>query len=258
MSKIIVCYKWVLIEEDIKVNSDLSIDTSKAKGKISDYDRNAIEAAVQIAGSMGDEVIAMTFGDANAEQSLKDALSRGPDSGYLIKDKAAVNADGYVTSNVLAAAIKKINDYKLIICAEGASDTYAHQVGSRLGAILYIPVITNVTSLKVEGEKITAQRTLEDCMETVTATLPVVVTVMPEACEAPIPGLKQVLAAKKKPVTKVSVAELGLDTSITQPKSEDLGIKGYAMSRKNIIFRDGDNKVKVNQLVGTLKKEGVI
>ena len=258
MSKIIVCYKWVLIEEDIKINSDLSIDTSKAKGKISDYDRNAIEAAVQTAVDTGSEVIAMTFGDTSAEQSLKDVLSRGPNSGYLIKDEAAVNADGYMTAIVLAAGIEKINNYSLIICAEGASDTYAHQVGPRIGAILNVPVISNVINFKVIGDKITAQRTLEDCVETVTAILPVVVTVLPEVCEAPIPGLKQVLAAKKKPVTKVSVAELGLDTSVIQPKSEDLGIKGYAMSRKNIIFRDGDNRVKVNQLVGTLKKEGVI
>lgn len=258
MSKVIVCYKWVLNEEDIKINPDLSIDTSKAKGKISDYDRNAIEAAVQTAAGMGDEVIAMTFGNASAEQSLKDALSRGPAAGYLIKDEAAINADGYVTSNVLAAAIKKINDYSLIICAEGASDTYAHQVGPRIGAILNIPVISNVSSFKVEGEKIIAKRKLEDCTETVTATLPAVVTILPVVCEAPIPGLKQVLAAGKKPVTKYSAADLGLDISVIQPKSEDLGMKGYAMTRKNIIFREGDTSAKVNQLVDCLKKEGVL
>src|SRR5690606_6347101 len=48
MSKIVACYKWVLDESDIRINSDLSVDFSKAKGKISDYDRNAIEAAVKL------------------------------------------------------------------------------------------------------------------------------------------------------------------------------------------------------------------
>lgn len=257
MSKIIVCYKWVLIEEDIKVNPDLSIDTSKAKGKISDYDRNAIEAAVQTAAVSGDEVVALTFGNASAETSLKDALSRGPGEGYLVKDDTAAGADGYVTSVVLAAAIKKISDYKLVICAEGASDTYAHQVGPRLGAVLDIPVITNVCSFKVEGDTLTAQRKLEDCMETVTTNLPAVITILPTVGAAPIPGLKQVMAAGKKPVTRVGVAELGLDASQVRPRNEDQGIKGYAMTRKNIIFREGDARAKVNQLVDCLKKEGV-
>lgn len=258
MSKVIVCYKWVLDEEDIKINPDLSIDTSKAKGKISDYDRNAIEAAVQTAAGMGDEVIAMTFGSAGAEQSLKDALSRGPAAGCLIKNEAAINADGCMTSNALAAAIKKISDYGLIICAEGASDTYAHQIGPRIGAILNIPVISNVISFKVEGQKITARRKLEDCTETVIAALPAVITILPAICGTPIPGLKQVLAAGKKPVTKFSAADLGLDISAIQPKREDLGMKGYAMTRKNIIFREGDTSAKVKQLVDCLKKEGVL
>ncbi len=248
----------MFIEEDIKVNPDLSIDTSKAKGKISDYDRNAIEAAVQIAAKTGDQVVALTFGSAGAEQSLKDALSRGPAAGYLVKDEAAVGADGYVTSVVLAAAIQKISDYQLIICAEGASDTYAHQVGPRIGAILDIPVISNVIGFKVDGDILIAQRKLEDCLETVAAKLPVVITVLPAVAEAPIPGLKQVLAASKKPVTKVTRDELGLDKSTIQPRSENLGIKGYAMTRKNIIFREGDAGEKVNRLVDCLKKEGVL
>lgn len=94
MSKIIACYKWVADEADIKINADLSVDIKKAKGKISDYDKNAIEAAVQTASALGGQAVTLTFGTATAKQSLKDALSRGPEEGYWINAEAAGEADG--------------------------------------------------------------------------------------------------------------------------------------------------------------------
>lgn len=82
MTKIIACYKWVADEADLRINPDMSVDLSKAKGKISDYDKNAIEAAVQATKGTGDTAVTLTFGSGKAKQSLKDALSRGPAEGF--------------------------------------------------------------------------------------------------------------------------------------------------------------------------------
>ena len=71
MQKLLVCYKWVLDEQDIKIAGDLSLDTSRAKYKISDYDKNAIEEGVLLAEQHGVNVEALTFGSAAAKQSLK-------------------------------------------------------------------------------------------------------------------------------------------------------------------------------------------
>lgn len=259
MANIFSCYKWVFDEEDIKINpADLSVDTSKAKSKISEYDRNAIAVAVNTGEERGDKVIALTFGNAGAKQSLKDALSRGPAEAYWVNDTLADTADGFVTANVLAAAIKKIGDYSLIVCAEGAADTYAHQVGPRLGALLNIPVISCVSSIKLDGNQITATRKLEDYKETVKAQLPVVITVLPEILEAPIPGLKAVMNAGKKPNTELKITDLGLAESDLAPKAGTKELRGYASNRKNILFTEGDAAAKVNELIVNLKKEGVL
>lgn len=255
MSKIIACYKWVADEADIKINPDRTVDLKKAKGKISDYDRNAIEAAVQAAGSLGGKAVSLTFGSASAKQSLKDALSRGPEEGYWINAEEAETADGAVTAKALAAAINKIGDYSLIICAEGASDTYARQTAPRLGAVLNLPVITSVVKMTFNGNSLTAVRKLEDDMETVQTELPAVIAVLPEVNEPPIPGLKAVMAAGKKPVTEYKAADLGIDFT---PKNQVTAVKGYVMNRKNIIFNEGSTADRIKALAGALRKECVL
>jgi len=259
MANIITCYKWVLDEEDIKINpTDLSVDSSKAKSKISEYDRNAIGVAVNIGEESGDTVLSLTFGGAGAKQSLKDALPRAPAAAYWVNDSLSETADGFVTANVLAAAINKIGDYRLVVCAEGAADTYAHQVGPRIGALLNIPVISCVSSIKVEGNQITASRKLEDYTETVKAQLPAIITVLPEIMKAPIPGLKAVLNASKKAITELKITELGLNKNDLTPKAATKDLRGYANNRKNVFITEGDAANKVNQLLINLKKEGVL
>ncbi|HNX23454.1 MAG TPA: electron transfer flavoprotein beta subunit/FixA family protein [Spirochaetota bacterium] len=259
MSKIIVCFKWVKAEDDLRIDpATLNVDLSKAKGKISEYDRNAIETAKLAADASGGEAVALTYGAADAKASLKDAMSRGPKQAFWVNDQSAESADGFVTANVLASAIRKIGDYSLIICAEGAADTYAHQVGPRIGAIMDIPVISFVKEMKIEGNKLTAVRKLENSFEQVEVELPAVVTVLPEINPAPIPGLKAVLDAGKKPVTEFKIQDLELDQDDITRKTEVASFKGCSTSRKKIMFTEGDTKERVNALVAALKKEGVL
>jgi electron transfer flavoprotein beta subunit len=258
MPKIIVCYKWVKSEEDLRINPDMSVDLSRAKGKISDYDRNAIETARLVAADTNGEAAGLTFGAADAKPSLKDALARGLKQVYWVNDSVAEKADGFVTATVLAAALRKIDDVCLVICSEGASDTYAHQVGPRIGTLLDIPIVSYVVDMKVVGNKLTATRKLEDSMETLEVDLPAVVTILPEINAAPIPGLKAVLEAAKKPVTEWHITDLAVGGEDTISKAKVTDFKGYAMTRKNIIFQDGGAEEKVNALITALKKEGVL
>jgi len=258
MPKVIVCYKWVIDEKDVKINPDKSIDLSKAQQKISEYDKNAIEAAVRAAAKLGCQLVGLTFGGPEAKSSLKGALARGLEAVYWVNSGVAARADGAVTSRVLAAAVEIIGDYKLVICGEGASDTYARQVGPRLGAVLDLPVVTSVCNLKFEGDYAAATRRLEDCLETVKVSLPAVISVLPEINEAPVPSLKAVLAAGKKPSTGLTLEELGLADEDLVNKTAVIDTRGYVMDRKKIIIKDGDAAGKVKELVAYLKKEGVI
>jgi electron transfer flavoprotein beta subunit len=255
MPKTIACYKWVAEEADIKINPDLSVDLSKAKGKISDYDKNAIEAAVQMAAVLNGKAAGLTFGAPGAKQSLKDALSRGLEEAVYVNAAAAPQADGAVTAAALAAAIKKLDDVSLVICAEGASDTFARQTAPRLGAMLDWPVVTSVCKMDIAGNTLTLVRKLDDCLQTVTTELPAVIAVLPEINNPPIPGLKAVMAAGKKPVTEFKPEDLGIDLT---PKIQVVQTQGYVMNRKNIIFKTGEAPDKVKELAAALRKECAI
>jgi len=258
MAKIIACYKWVADETDLRVNQDLSVDVSKAKGKISEYDKNAIEAVVQFARDTGDTPVTLTFGSGKAKQSLKDALSRGPAQGFWVNSDIAERVDGAATSKVLAAAIEKMGDYKLIVCAEGASDTFARQVGPGIAARLDIPCVTSAAGLEVQGNIITVTRKLDDCIEVVATELPAVVCVLPEFNRPPLPGLKAVLDAGKKPVQEFKLEDIGLTAAELTSKTEVADFKGYVMSRKNIIIAGDSMADKVRELAANLRKEGII
>jgi len=259
MSKIIVCYKWVVDEEDIKFSSDnSSLNLTKAKNKISDYDKNSIEAAYEIAVTTGDTIAALTFGTGEVKKSVKDVLIRGADEAFVVCDDLAVVADAFITSEVLAAAIRTIGDYSLIICAEGATDTYARQVGPRIGAILNLPVISCVSEIKLEENRLVARRKLEKVHEVVSVEGPAVICVLPEINKPPIPSLKASMAASKKPVHELKVAELGLDIDTLIPRTRVKSHKPYIMERKNIIFCKGEAIERVSLLVDILRKEGAI
>ena len=257
MPNIIVCYKWVKDEADIWINPDLSVDFSRAKGKISEYDRNAIETGMQCADN-DDQIVSLTYGSDDAKKSLKDALSRGPQKGYWVNDPDQNTADGAKTGQILAAAIKKIGDTKLVICAEGASDTYSHETGSRIGALLDIPVITNVVSLILDGDKVQATRKLKNSLQTVEAKLPAVITVLPEIYPAPIPGLKMVMGASRKPTEMFSIDDLGLSPEQLAPKTTLKNLSGFADERKNVLINEGTAEEKAQKLVQNLTKEGVL
>ncbi|MDR2035693.1 MAG: hypothetical protein LBP91_03350 [Coriobacteriales bacterium] len=255
MPKIVVCYKWVLDEALIRLRADESLDFSAAEYKISDYDRNTIEAAVRAAQAIEGTTVGLTFGTAEAKRSIKDALSRGLDESYWINAPEASRADGAVTASALAGALSKIEDVRLVVCTEGASDTFARQVPPRLGALMDWPTITSVAELHIEGDTLTAVRKLKDSLETVEVTLPCVVAVLPEINEAPLPGLKAVLAAGKKPVTELAPADIEADLS---PKVTASSTRAYLMSRKNLIIKEGSAEEKVAALVEHFHKEGLV
>ena len=258
MPKLLVCYKWVLNEQDIKVRpEDLSLDTSRAKGKISDFDRNAIEAASLIVEAQGGTVDALSYGTPAVKQSVKDVLSRGPNRLLWVGDPAAEEADAYVIAGVLAAAIRKSGPYDLILCGEGSSDFFYQQIPARLAALLGLPCLTFVQELALEGGVVTAVRKLGDCTEQVRVTGPAVVSVLSEINQPRIPSLKQVLGASKKPSEEIPIASLELSAEDLAPKAVRKAPKGFLMNRKNVVYKESDAAANVARLIASLAAEGL-
>lgn len=201
--KIVVSFKVVSDDQDIQVSADGSLDFSKAHKIVSTYDLNAMEAAAQLAAANeGSSVIGVTVGEKKIDDSKlkKNVLARGVDELFMTADDACADLDANATAAALADLLGKVGDYDLILCGDGSADNYAQQVDVQLAAKLGLPVVNGATKIEAGDGFVTVERTLEDVVETVEVPLPAVVSVTPDVALPRIPGMKDILAAGKKPM----------------------------------------------------------
>lgn len=244
--KVIACYKLVSEEQDIAVNSDKSLDFSKAEPKVSQFDLNAIEEAVLLGAQIeGTSVVALSAGGKFLENSKarKDILSRGPDALNLVIDAKLDNALPHETARVLAAAASKLG-FDLIICGDGSGDLYAQQVGLLVGEQLKVPTINAVSKIvSVASSTITVERTLEDEVEVLEIPLPAVISVTPDINVPKIPTMKAILAAGKKPVNVMSAQDIGFSQAPDWVKMQAILAPAQTERKKIIIEGDGDEQL---------------
>ncbi len=199
---IVVPIKLLADDQDIVVSADRSLDDSKAARIVSTYDLNALEAAAQLAASNeGSKVTAVSIADAKADDSKlkKGILARGIDELVMVADDACFGLDANATAAMLASLIDGLDDADLIICGDGSADNYAQQVDVQLADALGLPVVTAVSSVTLEDSAIVCDRMLETQLQTVRVNLPAVISVVPDVALPRIPGMKDILAAGKKP-----------------------------------------------------------
>ena len=199
---IVAAFKVVPDDQDIQVSADGTLDYSKAKNTVSAYDLNAIEAAAQLAAANeGSNVVAVTVGGADIDDSKlkKNVLARGVDELYMTADDACKGLDARATAVALAELVSKVGAFDVVLCGDGFADNYAQQVDVQLAAKLGLPVVTAATKITAKDGALEVERTLEDVVEVVEVPLPAVVSVAPDIALPRIPGMKDILAAGKKP-----------------------------------------------------------
>lgn len=245
--KIVTCYKVVPEDQDIAINSDHTLKLDSAEAKISPYDLNAVEAAVQIKESIPEStVVGISVGGKKYlenQKVRKDILSRGPDSLTLVIDDGFAGLLPMETATVLAAAIEK-EGFDLVLCGEGSGDLYAQQVGTLLGQRLGVSTINAVSKITVNDGVAVVERSLDDEVETLEITLPAVLSVTSDINVPRLPSMKAILAAGKKPTTTLSAADVNgaalapvsLMTSVTAPEQRD--------RRREIIANDSEESIK--------------
>lgn len=252
-----MCFKWVPDDGELRVDrATRTVDASAARRSISAYDRNAIEAARRLAADVGGDLVGLTVGGPGTKAALKDALARGVDTAVHVVTTA--DADGHVTAQLLAAQVRATQDVGLVVCGEGAADTYAHEVGPRVAALLGWPVVTNAREATVHDGTLLAVRVVGTDLETVRCDLPAVVTVLPEMCPAPIPGLKAVIAAGRRPAQQVDAADLDLPDDALRRRTEVSALTAFAAERSHLVLADGSAAEKVAALVAGLSQKGVL
>ena len=244
--RIIACYKLVPEEQDIVITADRTLTTDKAGEKISPFDLNAIEAAVQLAGE-NHEVVALSVGGQALDNAKlrKDALSRGPNALYLVRDDRLDSALPYETARVIAATSKKIA-FDLLICGEGSGDMYAQQTGLLVGAMLQLPTVNGVSKIELKEGFVTVERTLEDEVEVLDIPLPAVLCVSSDINLPRIPSMKAILGAGKKSVTLWGASDISWTPG--SARTELAGVYAPQQTERKHIIIEGDGQEEVSRL----------
>jgi len=252
--RILTCYKWVIDQADIKTApGSKELDLERVAYRISEYDRYAIEESTLLIEKYGGSSAAITVGAPSARKSLKDVLSRGPEKAYFVNDPAYENLEPSQTAAILAAAVHSRAEYDLIICGEGSGDLYAQQVGPRLAELLNIPCVTCVNKLTIDGDKLIAERKMEEGIEVLSVPLPALVSVLPDINTPRIPGLKDTLAAGKKPVEEITAADIGREFV---PCLHTSKILAASMARNGVKF--GADPGEIGKFVDSVLKTGLL
>jgi len=221
----VVCVKQVPDTTDVKIDPETNtLIREGVESIINPFDMYAIEEALRLRDKLGGKVTALSMGPPQAETALREAISLGVDEAVLLSDRAFAGSDTWVTSYTLAAGLKKIGDFDIILFGKQASDGDTAQVGPGIAAHLDLPQITYVRKVEeIDENRIVAERLMETGYEVVEAPLPCILTVVKEINEPRLPSLKGKMAAKKAEIPTWGAADieaepdkLGLDGSPTK------------------------------------------
>lgn len=213
---ILVFMKFVRDPNQLQADADGHPDLARAPFRISTFDDNAIEAALQLCGRHGGRVfgVSVTASELPPRDVLLRAMAMGIEALYVIKDEMKAAADPYRLAVALAAAARavqaaeKIPSWDLLIAGEASADQFNAQIGPRLAVALDVPAIAHATKLEIQDDRLVVNRVTEDNSETLEANLPALVTVGTEINQARIPTVLQVMGARNKPIREMPLSEV--------------------------------------------------
>jgi len=215
----------------IRVKADNSgVETTNVKFSMNPFDEIAVEEAVRLkeAGKLS-EIVVVSIGPAQAQETIRTALAMGGDRGILVQ------SDEEVQPLAVAKALKALVDKEqpsLVILGKQAIDDDSNQTGQMLAALLGWPQGTFASKVVLDGGKLEVTREVDAGSETVSLDLPAVVTTDLRLNEPRYASLPNIMKAKKKPIETVSPADLGIDVSprlvtlkVEEPSKRSAGVK---------------------------------
>ena len=218
--EIVVCVKQVPDTTEVKI--DPATNTLIRQGVpsiVNPFDKNAVEAALQLKEKHGGKVTVISMGPPQAKEALKECLAMGADTAILISDRKFGGADTLATSYTLAAAIRKLGTYDLIFCGKQAIDGDTAQVGPETAEHLGIAQATYVAKIDVNGDVVRFEREQEEGYEVLEAKMPLLVSVVKSINEPRYPSIKGTMRANRAEITVWTADDLVVE-------EQKLGLKG--------------------------------
>ncbi|HEU5470122.1 MAG TPA: electron transfer flavoprotein subunit beta/FixA family protein [Actinophytocola sp.] len=213
MPNIVVLVKQVpdTYSERKLTEGDHTLDRDSADAVLDEINERAVEEALLLKEAQGGEVTALSVGPERAAEAIRKALSMGADKAVHVSDPALHGADVVQTAKVIAAAIGRIDGVDLVIAGNEASDGGGGAVPAILAELLGYPQLTHARKVEVDGGTVRVDRETDDGIIHLEAGLPAVISVGEKINEPRYPSFKGIMAAKKKPVETLTVADLGID-----------------------------------------------
>lgn len=229
MMNILVLMKQTFDTEEQVNIKDNTISEDGVKFVVNPYDEYAIEEAVATKEKFGGEVTVLTVGLDRAEEALRTALAMGSDQAVLIENDGLPDDE-----NVIAKVIRKYieqndNKFDLIIGGYMSVDNGSAQVGPRVAEELEIPHISTVVSMEIQDNKVLVERDVEGSTEYIEVEFPVLITAQQDLNEPRYPSLPAMMKAKRKPLKRLTVDDLGLSE---EEKKTQLKLVGYKFPPK--------------------------
>jgi len=251
--KIVACVKIVPDEEQIQVLPDRALSMASTPWKISQYDLNALEAGKKLCAETGGSMTALSVGSTAAlepSKIRKDVLSRGPADLALVMDDGHGFSDSLETAKTIAASLKAMGEYDLVLCGVGSGDLYVQEVGIQVGELLGLPVVNNVTGITAKDGAVEVERTLEDGVEVLEVPLPAVLSLSSEINTPSVPAMRDIMGAGRKPVNVLTP-----DMTGAEPSAKTLEELAPEQQERRMEVIEGDGEEAVDALVQFLKKE---
>ena len=262
--KIIVCVKQVPDTNEVRINHETgTLIRDGVPSIINPDDLNAIEEAVKVKEQFADaKVTVLCMGPPQADVALREALAMGADEAILLSDRAFAGSDTWATATILAAGIKAIGEYDIIFCGRQAIDGDTAQVGPEIAEFLDLPQISYVEKLDVVGDKVVAQRKLEDGHFIVESKMPVLLTTIKELNTPRYPHARRINEAyRNTDLIKVwSTKDINVDLTQIGVKNSPTNVyKSFVPTKEfNGVKLEGSPKEVSKQLVEEFKKMHII
>lgn len=215
----------------IRVKSDNSgVDTDNLKMSMNPFDENGVEEALRLreAGAVS-EVIVVSVGPDKTQETLRTALAIGADRAIHLKTDIAI--EPLAVAKLLAAIVEKESP-ELVILGKQAIDDDSNQTGQMLAALLDWPQGTFASKVKLDGKTLALTRETDSGLETLSLTLPAIITTDLRLNDPRYPKLPDIMKAKRKPIDIIEANSLGIDIQprlkvieVNDPPAREPGIK---------------------------------
>ena len=265
--KCIVCVKQVPDTSGVvAVKEDGTMDRAAMDTITNHDDLAAVEAALRIKDATGCKVVVISMGPPPAEGMLRELLARGADEAVLVSAREFGGSDTYATSQILAAAIKKVGVDKddIIFCGRQAIDGDTAQVGPQIAEKLGLPQVTYAADIHKDGENITVKRMLEDGYMTIKVKTPCLLTCIKELNEPRYMSIGGIYETYSKPLETFDYEKLK-DHKLIDPTT--IGLKGsptnifksFTPPQKGAgMMLEGADKATCEKLAGILAAKHII